>query len=123
MSRDLAARGHSSVGIDISPAMVESARGADPSIEVHLADAASLPFPDGAFDLVVAFMSLEVTFVSEQRPLEAYTDALTSAGLRIERLREPRLPEQAVTVPRNRRWQRLPLFLHMRAVKAGPGNT
>ncbi len=87
MSRDLAARGHSSVGIDISPAMVESARGADPSIEVHLADAASLPFPDGAFDLVVAFMSLEVTFVSE------------------------------------RRWQRLPLFLHMRAVKAGPGNT
>ena len=103
--------------------MVESARGADPSIEVHLADAASLPFPDGAFDLVVAFMSLEVTFVSEHRPLEAYTDALTSAGLSIERLREPRLPEEAVTVPRNRRWQRLPLFLHMRSVKAGPGNT
>jgi ubiquinone/menaquinone biosynthesis C-methylase UbiE len=38
---------------------------------VHLADAASLPFPDGAFDLVVAFMSLEVTFVSEHQPLEA----------------------------------------------------
>jgi len=28
------------------------------------------------------------------------------------------VPEAAVTGPRNRRWQRLALFLHMRAVKA-----
>jgi len=190
LSRDLAARGYSMVGVDLAPEMVEAARAADPSIELHLADAASLPFPDGAFDLVVAFMSLQdvddldgavresarvlepggriclaivhplnsagsfhgdepdspftidgsyldrsayadnmrrggldITFVSEHRPLEAYTEALTSAGFRIERLREPRVPEEAVTVPRNRRWQRLPLFLHMRAVRASPGTT
>jgi hypothetical protein len=37
----------------------------------HSSGWCSLPFPDGAFDLVVAFMSLEVTFVSEHQPLEA----------------------------------------------------
>jgi SAM-dependent methyltransferase len=164
--------------------MVEAARAADPSFEVHLADAALLPFEDETFDLVVAFMSLqdvddmegairesarvlepggriclavvhpinsagafdgldaespfvidvsyldrtyyaddlrrgglEITFVSEHRPLQAYTEALRGAGLLIECLREPPVPEAAVAIPRNRRWQRLPLFLHMRAVK------
>jgi SAM-dependent methyltransferase len=63
---------------------------------------------------------LDITMVSEHRPLEAYTEALTDTGFLIERLREPPIPEGAVTVPRNRRWQRLPLFLHVRAVKA-PG--
>jgi SAM-dependent methyltransferase len=186
VARDLIAAGHSVVGVDAAPAMVEAARAADPGFEVHLADAASLPFDDGAFDLVVAFMSLqdvddyerairesarvlepggriclaivhplnsagafdgpdaespfvidgsyldrshyadeirrdglEITFVSEHRPFQAYTEALAHAGLLIERLREPPVPEAAVTTPRNRRWQRLPLFLHMRAVKAG----
>jgi len=185
VSRDLAARGHSMVGIDVSPAMVEAARRADPSIEVHLAEAASLPFPDGAFDLVVAFMSLqdvddldravsessrvlerggrlclavvhpinsagsfqgedaqspfaiqgsyldrsysadelrrdgiEITFLGAHRPIEAYADALAGAGLLIERLREPRVPESAIDRDGSRRWQRVPLFLHMRAVKA-----
>ena len=32
---------------------------ADPEIETRLGDAASLPFEDGSFDLVVAFMSLQ----------------------------------------------------------------
>jgi SAM-dependent methyltransferase len=185
VARDLVAAGHTVVGIDAAPAMVEAARGAEPAFEVHLADAASLPFEDGAFDLVVAFMSLqdvddmegairesarvlepggrlclaivhpinsagsfdgldaespftidgsyldrsyyrddirrgglEIAFVSEHRPLQAYTEALTDAGLLIERLREPPVPEEAVAVARNRRWQRLPLFLHLRAVKA-----
>jgi SAM-dependent methyltransferase len=186
VARDLIAAGHAVAGVDAAPAMVEAAREADPEFEVHLGDAAELPFPDGAFDLVVAFMSLqdvddyerairesarvlepggrlclaivhplnsagafdgpdaespfvidgsyldrshyadeirrnglEITFVSEHRPLQAYTEALTDAGFLIERLREPPVPEAAVTTPRNRRWQRLPLFLHMRAVKAG----
>ena len=39
--------------------MVESARGAEPGFDVQLADAAALPFEEGAFDLVVAFMSLQ----------------------------------------------------------------
>jgi len=164
--------------------MVDAARAADPSIEVHLADAASLPFADGEFDLVVAFMSLqdvddlggavresarvlepggrlclavvhpinsagsfkgedadspfaiegsyldhsyyadelrrggiEITFVGAHRPVEAYAEALCVAGFLIERLREPPMPEAAIEAPRGRRWQRVPLFLHMRAVK------
>ncbi|MGH3074119.1 MAG: class I SAM-dependent methyltransferase [Gaiellales bacterium] len=184
VARDLTALGHSVVGVDAAPAMVEAARAADASFEVHLADAAALPFDDNAFDLVVAFMSLQdisdmegavresarvlepggrlclaivhplnsaglfdggdadspfvtegsyldrsyyadelrrdgldITFVSEHRPLQAYADALADAGLLIERLREPPLPEGAVGVARNRRWQRLPLFLHIRALK------
>jgi SAM-dependent methyltransferase len=47
--------GHHVVGVDSSPRMVELAS------EVHeavLGDASALPFADGAFDLVVAYMSL-----------------------------------------------------------------
>ena len=162
--------------------MVAAAREADPELDVRLADAAALPFEDGDFDLVVAFMSLqdvdhfelaiaesarvldrrghlclaivhplssagrfegqeadspfvvrgsylersyyvdslrrdglEVTFASVHRPLQAYADALADAGLLIERVREPAVPEPVRTA--QRRWQRLPLFLHVRAVK------
>jgi SAM-dependent methyltransferase len=184
LSRDLKARGHDVVGVDRAPAMLAAGREADPEIETHLVDAASLPFEDGSFDLVVAFMSLqdiddvvgaileaarvlepggrlcvaivhpvnsaglfagsaadspftiagsyldshyyaddlardglEVTLVSAHRPLQTYTEALTEAGLLIERLREPAVPDHALRKPHSRRWQRLPLFLHLRAVK------
>ena len=60
---------------------------------------------------------LEITFVSAHRPLQAYCDALADAGFVIERLRETDVPEAAIDVPRSRRWQRLPLFLHLRAHK------
>jgi len=185
LSRDLKALGHSVVGVDVSPTMLEGARHADVAIETHLADAAALPFPDSAFDCVVAFMSLqdiddlreaisevgrvleprgrlclaivhplssaggfegaderspfvirgsyleesfyednvardelEMTFVSAHRPLHAYTDAIHHSGLLIERLDEPSVPEHALSRPQSRRWQRVPLFLHIRAVKA-----
>jgi len=184
LSRDLKALGHEMVAVDASPTMVAAAREADPALDVHLADAAALPFEDGAFDLVVAFMSLqdiddlegavretarvlepggrfclavvhpmnsagrfdsdepdspftiagsylersyyadnlvrdglEITFVSAHRPLQAYIGALADAGLVVERLRETGLPEDAITQPRSRRWQRMPLFLHVRALK------
>jgi SAM-dependent methyltransferase len=184
LSRDLKGLGHRVVGIDRSPAMLAAARQADPEIETRLGDAASLPFGDGSFDLVVAFMSLqdiedfegaigeaarvlepegrfcmaivhplnsaglfeertadspfriegsyldshfyadelvrsgrEITFVSAHRPLQAYTEAIANAGLLIERLREPAVPDHAVRESPSRRWQRLPLFLHIRAVK------
>jgi ubiquinone/menaquinone biosynthesis C-methylase UbiE len=58
LARDLAARGHSLVGIDASPRLVELARTADPDGEYVLGDAASLPFQDASFDLVVAYNSL-----------------------------------------------------------------
>jgi SAM-dependent methyltransferase len=64
---------------------------------------------------------LEMTFVSEHRPIEAYVDALAEAGLLVERLRETDVPETAIRRPRSRRWQRLPLFLHIRALKPGFG--
>jgi SAM-dependent methyltransferase len=187
VARDLTALGHTVVGVDAAQAMVKAARGADPGFDVRCADAAALPFEDGAFDLVVAFMSLQdvddmegavresarvlepgarmclaivhplnsagsfqsddadspfcidgsylgqsaysdemrrngldITFVSKHRPLEAYTEALANAGFHIERLREPPVPDDAVTVPRNLRWQRLALFMHIRAVKVTP---
>jgi SAM-dependent methyltransferase len=185
LSRDLKALGHQVVAI-ASPTMVAAARDMDPEIETHLADAAALPFDDGAFDCVVAFMSLqdvddlrgatresarvlepggrlclatvhpinsagrflsddpasplviegsylepsryeekverdglEMTFISDHRPLQAYTEALADTGLLIERVREPAMPESGMVGERSRRWQRLPLFLHARAVKPG----
>jgi hypothetical protein len=36
----------------------------------------------------------------------------------VEALREPAVPEEAIASESERRWQRLPLFLHMRASKA-----
>lgn len=61
---------------------------------------------------------LEVAFTSEHRPLQAYFEALTHAGFLVERLREPPVPDHATETPRARRWQRVPLFLHIAAVKA-----
>jgi SAM-dependent methyltransferase len=60
---------------------------------------------------------LEMTFVSAHRPLQAYTDALQDAGMLIECLHEPGVPETAITRPQGRRWQRVPMFLHARAIR------
>jgi len=59
---------------------------------------------------------LTMTFHSEHRPLEAYVDALAGAGFVVERLREP-VPDAAVLadVPRLRRQQRVPWYVHVRA--------
>jgi SAM-dependent methyltransferase len=59
-----------------------------------------------------------LTFHSEHRPIEAYSRALEAAGLLIEAIREVSAPDEVVRDhPNNRRWQRIPLFLHIRAVK------
>jgi SAM-dependent methyltransferase len=60
---------------------------------------------------------MEMTFVSAHRPLSAYAEALHDAGSLIERMKEPAFPERAIAAPRQRRWQRVPLFLHLRALK------
>jgi SAM-dependent methyltransferase len=60
---------------------------------------------------------LEMTFTSVHRPLEAFTEALAGSGFVIERLREPALPAHAIRNERSARWQRIPLFLHIRARK------
>jgi hypothetical protein len=56
---------------------------------------------------------LRMTFSSLHRPLEGYVHALSAAGFLVERLVE--VPDS--TDPRGARWQRLPLFLHIRAVR------
>src|SRR5881398_3579130 len=49
LSRDLKALGHDVVGVDASPTMLAAAREAAPEIELHVADAAELPFADASF--------------------------------------------------------------------------
>jgi hypothetical protein len=56
-----------------------------------------------------------MTFHSRHRPLESYFLALEAADLMVEALREPSVPEHAIRSPASRRWQRMPLFLHIRA--------
>ena len=186
VARDLARLGHTVVALDASPTLVATAAAAHPAGRYLVADAAALPFPDGAFDIVVAYNSLmdvadmpasvreasrvlepggrlcvcvthptadagkfqskdpdapfvipgsylgrhrfedtferdglQVTFAGWRYSLEGYARALEDAGLVIERLREPAAPAAALASrPGYERWQRLPNFLHLRAVKA-----
>jgi len=53
---------------------------------------------------------LRITFHGRHHSLEEYSAALERAGLLVEAMREPADREDA-------RWQRLPLFLHLRAVR------
>ena len=60
---------------------------------------------------------LTMTFNSRHRPLEAYFMALEKAGFLVEALREPILPDHAIVTGTGRRWQRIPYFLHLRALR------
>ncbi|HEY2263852.1 MAG TPA: class I SAM-dependent methyltransferase [Streptosporangiaceae bacterium] len=69
-------------------------------------------------DWVADWGDVTMTFHSEHRPVEAYSRALEAAGLLIEAIRETRAPDAMVAdAPAQRRWQRIPLSLHLRAVK------
>ena len=184
LTRYLKGLGHNVIGIDSSPSLIAAARELDPSVDIRLANAATLPFDDASADLAIAFMSLQdidampaavreaarvlepggrfclaivhpinsagrfestvadepapfvikgsylgtfgysdaverdglsMTFHSQHRPIESYFLALEEAGLLVEALREPRVPDRVVKSDRGRRWQRVPLFLHLRA--------
>ena len=184
LTRDLAGLGHDVVGVDASPTLLAAAREASPGMELHLADAADLPFAHASFGLVIGFMSLQdvddlagalreaarvlapggrlclaivhplnsagtftsrtvdspfvidgsyldesitdetferdglaMRFVSRHRPLETYTELLSANRLLVDRLREPALPEAGFNGEHGARWRRIPLFLHLRAVK------
>lgn len=60
---------------------------------------------------------LAMRFVSRHRPLERYAYELAANGLLIELLREPKQPDGPFNSEHSRRWRRIPLFLHLRAVK------
>jgi SAM-dependent methyltransferase len=178
LTRDLTRLGHRVVAVDAAPSMVRYARERDPEGEYHLASASELPFDTAAFDLVVAFMSLqdmdnpegvvreswrvlepggrfcfaivhpinsagkfetdeedapfvirdsyferrryvdrlerdglEMTFTSDHRSLEGWLWPVAEAGFLLERVRE-------VPATDRPRWQRIPLFLHVRALKS-----
>jgi SAM-dependent methyltransferase len=185
LSRLLRRLGYQIVGVDASPTMVRFAARHEQGEPAVLGDATRLPFSDGAFGLVVAYMCLHdidampaavheaarvlqaggrlcaaiphpvntagsfdgrdedapfvingsylghaptsmvvdrggirMTFHSEHRPLEAYFRAMEAAGLLTETIREVGAPEHiARRDPSDRRWQRVPLFLHLRAIK------
>jgi SAM-dependent methyltransferase len=69
-------------------------------------------------DWVAEQGGLQLTFHSEHRPIQSYTRALEAAGLLIEALREVGATDREVADhPRRRRQQRIPVFLHMRALK------
>ena len=61
---------------------------------------------------------LTMLFHSRHRPLADYFAALGASGLAVETLREPAVPDSAATSPALRRWQRVPLFLHVLARRA-----
>ncbi len=61
---------------------------------------------------------LEVELPGIHRPLEAYTRALEACGFLIESLREPRPTDDDVApYSESVRWQRIPCFLHIRALR------
>ncbi len=62
---------------------------------------------------VVERDGLRMTFSSRHRPLEAYFAVLKEAGFVVE----PLVEAGDSTDPPADRWQRIPLFLHFRAVK------
>jgi len=178
VTRDLVARGHAVVAVDTAATLVRHAHEADTVACYGVADGAALPFPDGAFDIVVAYNALQVvgdmartvseaarvlttggvlcaciahpvtdlgeftedktrfmvrsdyrerrrvdetvhvdehmmTFRGWTYSLEHYSIAFEAAGLRIEALREP----SPLASERHERWQAVPLFLNLRAIK------
>jgi SAM-dependent methyltransferase len=181
VARDLGARGHKVTGVDSSFTLLIHAREEDPNATYLVTDAAALPFPDGSFDLAVAYNSLQVVsdmrgtvqevsrvliqggrfcicvshpmsdmgrFLEESSDaqfvvrdayferrrvddrverdglamrfqgwtysLEDYAMALEEAELRVEVLREPK-PSRAS--PRYEKWNRMPMFLMIKAIK------
>jgi SAM-dependent methyltransferase len=60
VARDLVGRGHRVVGVEPARTLVRHARDADAAGAYVLADGAAVPCASGAFDLVVAYNSLQV---------------------------------------------------------------
>lgn len=59
VARDLAARGHHVTGLDTARGLIRHARQTDDAGPYLVAGAADLPFPDGGFDVVVAYNVLQ----------------------------------------------------------------
>ena len=72
VSRALAAAGHTMVATDSSPVLAAAAATLPPAPAAVVSDVARLPFTDGSFDLVVAYMCLH--------DIDGMTDAIREAA-------------------------------------------
>ncbi len=66
---------------------------------------------------------LAMTFRDRAYPLETWVEAFEEAGMLIERIREPAASDASVERfgGSDLRWRRMPMFLHVRAVKPARG--
>jgi SAM-dependent methyltransferase len=110
---------------DMTGAVTEIARVLEPGGRLCLAIVHPLNRAPKALDNYFAeqrFAELEVdglhmTFEGIDRPLEAYTRALSGVGFLIEELREPKPTTAALAAaPRLAKAARRPYFLHVRCV-------
>jgi len=70
------------------------------------------------FEETFARDGLEITFRGWCYPVDEYFRAFEQAGLAVELLREPPIGDEEVRRdPADRRWQRIPAFLYLRAVR------
>jgi SAM-dependent methyltransferase len=71
------------------------------------------------YEFVTERNGISMTFHSEHRPISAYVDALSAAGLLVERLLEPPIDEAFVAKdPSEVRWRSLPVYLLVSALKS-----
>jgi SAM-dependent methyltransferase len=59
LTRFVAERGADAVGVDATPEMIDVARNLSPGLQFEHIDGARLPFPDGAFDVVLTAYVLQ----------------------------------------------------------------
>jgi len=75
-------------------------------------------------DETIERAGVRMRFYGWTHTLEEYSGAFEAAGFLIDALREPRLPDEAVAAdPADARWQRLPLFLFVRAISSTAAST
>jgi SAM-dependent methyltransferase len=67
------------VGLDLNPAMLDVARRLRPDIEWRQGDAASLPFPDGSFDVALCQMAF-MFFPDRRQALREMARVVTPTG-------------------------------------------
>ena len=58
IARHLSELGVDAMGVDVSPAMIEVARGLNPNLSFEQGDMLRLPLPDGSFAGIAAFYSI-----------------------------------------------------------------
>lgn len=87
-------------GLDLAADMIDVARRApapaEPRIEWHVGDAASLPFPDASYDAVVCQMGLMFMPTRRRRLRRCGASSLLAAG--------PSSSRQVASSPRSRSW-------------------